>query len=67
MDYNLKNAPYSESGIREYRIVDPAKDRTTVYRFEEEAAPMIFSFSQPITVGIYGDLPITISELLMKA
>ena len=64
MDYNIKNALYSESGIREYWIVDPAKNRTTVYRFEEDAAPMIFPFSQPITVGIYGDLQITISELL---
>ena len=33
MDYNIKNAKYAESGVREYWIVDPAKERTTVYRY----------------------------------
>lgn len=64
MDYNIKNAKYAEAGVREYWIVDPAKDRTTVYRYEEDAAPMIVPFNQPVIVGIYGDLQITISELL---
>lgn len=64
MDYNTKNGKYAEAGVREYWIVDPAKERTTIYRYEEDAAPTIFAFDQSITVGIYGDLNITISELL---
>lgn len=64
MDYSTKNTVYSNAGVREYWIVDPAKERTTIYRYEEDAAPMIFSFEQTITVGIYGDLNINISELL---
>lgn len=64
MDYNIKNAKYAESGVREYWIVDPAKERTTVYRYEEDAAPMIIPFDQPVVVGIYGDLQIIISDLL---
>lgn len=64
MDYSTKNTLYSEAGVREYWIVDPAKERTTVYRYEEDAAPMIIPFDQPVVVGIYGDLQITIADLL---
>lgn len=63
-DYSTKNTLYSDAGVREYWIVDPAKERTTVYRYEEDAAPTIIPFDQSIQVGIYKDLSITISELL---
>ena len=64
MDYSTKMVLYSNAGVREYWIVDPAKERTTTYRFEEDAAPAIIPFAQPIQSGIYGDLEIVISELL---
>lgn len=64
MDYSTKNTLYSDIGVREYWIVDPEKERTTVYRYEEDAAPTIFPFSQNISVGIYSDLNINIAELL---
>ena len=64
MDYSTKNTAYSNAGVREYWIVDPEKERTTVYRYEEDAAPMIFTFDRAITVRIYGDLSITVGDLL---
>ena len=64
MDYSTKNTLYTNSGVREYWIVDPEKERTTVYRYEEDAAPTIFSFNHPIKVGIYSNLNITVADLL---
>ncbi len=65
MDYSLKNTIYSQADVREYWIVDPVKERVTVYHYEEDAAPTIYTFMQPITVGIYKDLTITITDLLI--
>ena len=64
MDYSLKNTIYSQADVREYWIVDPVKERVTVYHYEEDAAPTIYTFTQPITVGVYKDLTITITNLL---
>lgn len=64
MDYNRKNTLYSDAGVREYWIVDPAKERVTVYHFEDDAAPVIYSFTQDIPVGIYPGLTIKINDLL---
>lgn len=40
------------------------KERTTVYYYEEDAAPAIIPFHQELSVGIYQNLKIYISELL---
>ena len=66
MDYSTKNTLYSNAGVREYWIVDPEKERTTVYHYEEDAAPTIIPFNQPVSVGIYTDLDITIADLLKE-
>lgn len=64
MDYSKKNTLYSESGVREYWIIDPDKERTTVYFYVEDAAPAIYTFSQSIPVSIFKGLFINIAELL---
>lgn len=64
MDYIIKTGKYALAGVREYWIVDPLKKCTTIYRFEEDAAPIIYPFTMAIQVGIYKDLKVTISELL---
>lgn len=64
MDYLTKSTKYEAAGVREYWIVDPDKERTTVFFFEEDAAPTIIPFDQPASVNIYAGLSITIADLL---
>ena len=64
MDYSTKNTLYTDAGVREYWIVDPEKERTTVYRYEDDAAPIIYPFTDGVPVGIFPELSINISELL---
>ena len=44
MDYSIKNTLYSGAGVREYWIVDPAKERVTIYHYDEDDAPTIALF-----------------------
>lgn len=52
MDYFIKLFKYRTSGVREYWIVDPIKQRVTVYFFEKESVEE-YSFGSDIPVGIY--------------
>ena len=52
MDYFTKLFKYSSAGVREYWIVDPAKQRVTVYVFEKESVEE-YPFGTDIPVEIY--------------
>ena len=64
MDYSLKNMIYSQAGVREYWIVDPAKERVVVYCYENDSDPCLYSFDADVPVGIYPGLTIRIRDLL---
>ena len=63
MDYSIKNALYSESGVREYWIVDPAREIIVVYDFPNETPPTIYRFNDSVKVNIYEDFSIDFSQL----
>lgn len=64
MDYSLKNTLYSNAGVREYWIVDPAKEKVVVYYYDRDSDPSLYSFDSDIPVGIYPGLTIKINDLL---
>ena len=53
MDYVTKLNLYKEAGVREYWIVDPERERTHVYRFEEDSVPSIYPFASPVPAGVF--------------
>ncbi len=61
MDYFTKLFKYRNVNVREYWIVDFAKERVTVYRFEDETMEE-YSFSENIPVGIYKDFSLKIQQ-----
>ncbi len=62
MDYYTKLFKYRSAGVREYWIIDPDKNKITVWNFEIGAMED-FAFSDSITAGIYKDLCIDFSKL----
>ena len=62
MDYNNKLFKYRTAGVREYWIVDPDKDRITLYNFEKDDIAE-FSFADDIPVSIYPGFSINLSKL----
>lgn len=64
LNYGIKNIIYAQSGVREYWIVDPAKEKVVVYCYDHNSDPCLYSFDSDIPVGIYQRLMIRIWELL---
>ncbi|MCD7981482.1 MAG: Uma2 family endonuclease [Clostridiales bacterium] len=64
LDYSTKMTLYSDSGVREYWIIDPVRERTTIYYFEQDAAPVIVPFYYPAKVNLYEDLEIIIADFI---
>lgn len=52
MDYLTKLLKYQSSGVKEYWIVDPAKESVMVYRFEKDTVEQ-YPFGEDVSVGIF--------------
>ena len=63
MDYYTKLFKYRTAGVREYWIVDPDKNRITVYDFESEDIKD-YTFSDSVKANIYDDLFINFSDIM---
>lgn len=62
MDYSIKLFKYRSAGVREYWIVDPAKNRIMIWNFETDNTDD-FTFSDQVKAGIYSDLVIDFSQI----
>lgn len=61
-DYFTKLFKYRTAGVREYWIVDPEKNRITVYTFESEDTTE-YTFTDSVKAGIYEDLEIDFNTI----
>lgn len=64
MDYLTKLFKYRTAGVREYWIVNPMKQTVQTYYFGDAEDSNQYFFNDEITVEIYGDLKIRITDLL---
>lgn len=64
MDYRTKQDLYDRAGVREYWVVDPSMSRTTVFRFESDPAPMIYSFDKPVASQVLPGFEANVAEML---
>ena len=64
MDYLTKLFKYRTAGVCEYWIVNPMTQTIQTYFFGDPEDFHQYSFNDEITVGIYDDLNICISDLL---
>ncbi len=64
-DYRLKMGLCEDAGVREYLVVDPEAERTTVYCYETTGPmPLVYPFSVSVPAGIYDDdLEICVGDL----
>lgn len=63
-DYIVKLNLYADAGVREYWIVDPAKESVFVYYLEKEKFKVeTHTFQDKIKVNIYEDLYVDFAEL----
>lgn len=67
-DLQIKRDVYEAGGVREYWVIDPFEDRVKVFRLDDEtkrypSTPEEYTFKDPVKVGIYEDLTITLAEL----
>ena len=62
MDYYIKLFKYRTAGVREYWIVDPDKNRITVYNLEHGDIDE-YAFSDTVKAGIYPDLCIDFNNI----
>ena len=62
MDYYSKLFKYRTAGVREYWIVDPERNLTTVYDFQNDRADN-YTFADDIPAGIYPGFSINLSLL----
>ncbi|MBB2181304.1 Uma2 family endonuclease [Lachnospiraceae bacterium MD1] len=64
LDYIKKLNKYLDAGVKEYWIIDPDKQKVTVYQFHKEDAPQYYSFTDKVPIGLYKDLSIDFSDIL---
>ena len=62
MDYMIKLFKYRTAGVREYWIVDYAKDMVMVYNFEQNEMET-YTMADNVPVGIYDNLVIDFAEM----
>lgn len=64
MDYVSKLNLYHESGVREYWICDPQRERVHVYAFENGDTPEVYAFDTPVPSVVFPGFEVDFGEIV---
>ncbi|NCB93309.1 MAG: helix-turn-helix domain-containing protein [Clostridia bacterium] len=53
IDYYKKTTKYMEAGVKEYWIIDPIRERLTIYDFQHEEGPAVYPLAGEIGLIMY--------------
>lgn len=65
-EMKIKRELYAESGVREYWVVDPARETLTRYNLDTESGydrPLIFVSDEMVSSAVFPDLVLDLEEL----
>ena len=63
LDYGRKQALYLENAVKEYWVVDAARQTVTVYNLMDDWIPSIYGFADKVRAGLFEGLEIDFTEM----
>ena len=66
-DYGIKMLKYRKAGVKEYWVADPDSRTVLVYWFKDESINCLYTFDDEITLNLFPEVQVRISDWTQEA